>query len=73
MTVLGTFLEFSLNFLFQYLKKHYKFFYIQKKVELPKTQFQRIVKNKIAGKTHLELENDCFKHIFGILIKFPIQ
>jgi len=24
-------------------------------------------------KTHLELQNDCFKHIFGIRVKFPIQ
>jgi len=31
------------------------------------------VRDKIACKTHLEWENDSFKHIFGILIKFPIR
>jgi len=36
------------------------------------TQFERTLSDKIACKTHLELENDCFKYIFGILIKFPI-
>jgi len=43
------------------------------KFELTKTQFQRTVKDKIVGKTHLKWENYCFKDIFGILIKFPIQ
>jgi len=43
------------------------------KFELPETQFQNTVRNKIACQTHLEWENDSFKHIFGILIKFPIQ
>jgi len=32
----------------------------------------RTVRDKIAGKTHLELENYCFKHIFEIPNKFPI-
>jgi len=31
------------------------------------------VRDKNACKTDLERENDCFKHIFGIVIKFPIQ
>jgi len=43
------------------------------KFELSKIQFVETVRDKIACKTHLDLENDCFKHIFGILIKFPIQ
>jgi len=43
------------------------------KFKLPETQFERTVKYKIAYKTYLEWENDSFKHIFGILIKFPIQ
>jgi len=43
------------------------------KFELPKTQFERTVRDKMACKTNLEWENDCFKHIFGIFIKFPIQ
>jgi len=42
------------------------------KFELPETHFERIVREKIVCKTYLELENDCFKHIFGISIKFPI-
>jgi len=43
------------------------------KFELPKTQFEMTVKDKIACKTQSERENDSFKLIFGILIKFPIQ
>jgi len=43
------------------------------KFELSNTQFERTVKDQIACKTHLKCENDSFKHIFGILIKFPIQ
>jgi len=43
------------------------------KFDLPETQFESTVKDKMACKTHLEYENYCFKHIFGILIKFPIQ
>jgi len=39
----------------------------------PETQFEMTVKYKIACKTHLELENKRFKHIFKILIKFPVQ
>jgi len=42
------------------------------KFELPETQFERVVKNKITCKTHLEWENYCFKHIFEILINFFI-
>jgi len=83
MTVLNTFLESSLNFLFNNLKKHYNILYCRinlvqsgrkgvSKFELPKTQFVRTVRDKIACKTHLDLDNDCFKHIFRILIKFPI-
>jgi len=41
--------------------------------ELSETQFVRTVRDKIGCKTHLELENDCFKYIFGILIKFSFQ
>jgi len=43
------------------------------KFELPETQFEKTVKDKIACVTHLELENDGFEHIFGILFKFSIQ
>jgi len=43
------------------------------KFEQPETQFERTVRKKIACKTHLEQEKDCFKHIFEILIKFSIQ
>jgi len=35
--------------------------------ELPETQFERTVRDKIACKTYLEWENDYFKLIFGIL------
>jgi len=60
------------------LKKHYKNL-VQSggkgvsKFELPETQFERTVRDKIDYKTHLEYENDCFKHTFEILIKFPIK
>jgi len=43
------------------------------KFDLSETQFERTVNDKIACKTQLGSENDCFKHIFGILYKFPIQ
>jgi len=43
------------------------------KFEQSETQFEKTVRDKITLKTHWEWENDCFKHIFGILIKFPIQ
>jgi len=43
------------------------------KFELLEEQFERRVRDKMACKTHLEWENDSFKHIFGILVKFPIQ
>jgi len=42
------------------------------KFELPKSQFERIGSDIIVQKTQFDLENDCFKHIFGIFIKFPI-
>jgi len=42
------------------------------KFDLPE-QFERTVRDKITCKTHLERENDCFKHIFEIFINFPIQ
>jgi len=42
------------------------------KIELPETQFEKTVRDKIVCKTCLEWENDSFKHIFGILIKFSI-
>jgi len=40
---------------------------------MSETQFERTAREKMGCKTHLEPKNDCFKHIFGILIKFPIQ
>jgi len=42
------------------------------KFELPEAQFERTVKEKIDCKTYFELKNYFFKHIFEILIKFPI-
>jgi len=42
------------------------------KFELPETQFARTVRDKIDPKTYFEYPNHAFKHIFGILIKFPI-
>jgi len=39
------------------------------KFKLPKTQFEKTVMDKIACKTRLKWENDCFKHIFGIFFK----
>jgi len=59
MTVLSTFLESSLNFLSNNLKKHYEIWYSQREkrlsmFELPETQFERRVRDKIACKTHLE-------------------
>jgi len=77
MRVLSTFLESSLNFLINNLKKTLQNLVqserkAESKFELSETQFIGTVRNKIAYKVHLEQENDCFKHIFGILIKFPI-
>jgi len=43
------------------------------KFELSERQFKKTVRDKIAYKAHLEWENDSFKYIFGILIKFPNQ
>jgi len=42
-------------------------------LNLPKTQFEMTVTDKISCKNYLEWENHCFKYIFGILIKFPIR
>jgi len=59
MTVLSTFLESSLNFLSDNLKKTLQNF-VQSgrkavsKFELPETQFEKIVRDKIACKSHLE-------------------
>jgi len=76
-TVLSTLLESSLNFLSNDIKKTLKNQVqagrkVVGKFELPKKQFSITVREKIACKTHFELENNSFKHIFGILIKFPI-
>jgi len=43
------------------------------KLEQLKTQFERTVRDKIACQTYLGKENDSFRYIFEILIKFPIQ
>jgi len=40
---------------------------LKTKFELTETKLERTVRDKIACKTHLEWENDCFKHIFGIM------
>jgi len=77
MTVLRTFLEFSLNFLSNNLETLQNLVQTGRKAgskfELPVIQFERTVREKIACKTHLQWETDCFKNTFGILIKFPIQ
>jgi len=78
MTVLSIFLKSSLNFLSNNLKKNTtKFCTVREKTvsqfELTETQFERTVSDKIASQTFLERENDNYKHIFGNLIKFPIQ
>jgi len=58
MTVLSTFLESSFNFLSNNLKKLLKIWYSQgekvSKLELPETQFERTVRDKIDCKSHLE-------------------
>jgi len=78
MTVLITFLESSLNFLSNNLKIILKNL-VQSgrkavsKLELAETLFARTVNDKILCKTHMVEENYCFKHIFGIFIKFPIH
>jgi len=41
--------------------------------ELPETQFETTVRDKIACQTHLEGENYSLRYIFGIFNKFPIQ
>jgi len=41
-------------------------------IERPETEFERTVRDKIACKTHLEWENYCFKHSFGIFFKISI-
>jgi len=46
---------------------------VASKFNLPETQFERTVRDKNTCQPHLEYENDSFKHIFGTLIKFPIQ
>jgi len=43
------------------------------KFELPETQFERTVRDKIACQTYLKRENYCFEHIFGIPVKFAIR
>jgi len=43
------------------------------KFELLEIQFEKTVRDKIVRKTQLVWENDYFKNIFGILIKFSIQ
>jgi len=58
-TVLSTFLESSLNFLSNNLKKTLENLVqsVRKavsKFERPETQFEKTVRDKIAGKTHLE-------------------
>jgi len=42
-------------------------------VEFSNCCLKQTAREKIACKTHLKSENYCFKHIFGILFKFPIQ
>jgi len=58
MTVLSTFLESSLNFLSDILKKLQTLVQSGRKAvskfELPETQFERTDRNKIASKTHLD-------------------
>jgi len=41
------------------------------KFELSERKFEKTVRDIITCKTHLEWENDSFKYVFGIPIKFP--
>jgi len=43
------------------------------KFKLSEIQYERTVRDKLGCKTRLDLKIDCFKYIFRILIKFPIQ
>jgi len=58
MTVLNTFLESLLNFLFNIVKNTTKFGIVREKAvskfELPETQFEKTVVEQIACNTHLE-------------------
>jgi len=59
MTVLSTFLESSLNFLFSYIKKTLQNLVqsltkVVSKFELTELQFERTVRDKITCKTHLD-------------------
>jgi len=70
MTVLSTFLESSLNFLSNDLKKHYQIWYSQAEKHTLKGDQSG---NKSPVKPSGGKKMMVFKHIFGILIKFPIQ
>jgi len=75
MTVLNIFLGPLLNSLFNNLKKTLQNLEQQgrktvSKFELSETQFEKTARNEIACKTHLEWENDCYKHILGSLLNF---
>jgi len=77
-TVLRTILESLISFLSNNQKKTLQNLVhsVRKaasKLELSEKQFERTVKDKLACKTHLENENDYFKHNFEILDKFPIK
>jgi len=77
MTILGTFLE-SLLFSIIWRKKTLQSWVklgrkVVSKFDLPETQFERTVRDKMACETHLEWEIDCSKYISGILIKFSMQ
>jgi len=58
MTVLSTFLESSLNFLYNDIKRTLQYQVksgrkVVSKFELSETQFERTVRDKIVSKTHL--------------------
>jgi len=78
MTVLSTFLKPSLIFLFNSLKKHWKLWYSpvekrRQRFNCQKHSLKGQSRTKSPVKPTWSLKNDCFKHIFEILIKFPIQ
>jgi len=76
-TVLSTFLESSLNFLSNNLKKHYKTGYSQAEKRYQNMNCQKDSLRRQPG-IKLPVKPTWSKkitvlHIFGILIKFPLQ
>jgi len=66
-TIKITVIHFRNTFCIEYCKKTFL------NPNIANFEYSLTVRNKISCQTHLEEENNSFKHIFGILIKFPIQ